>query len=153
MNRWVVTLILAVSIVACIHPGTSAQRYEADGNFSLAMEYQSLAYEMDGREDSAALVRGVELARVGFEERLARCERDKAYEQGHSIVVEWMEFERWIARLRISDLPMRELTERLETWRQRASRDLIGMVDVATEEGRYPRTPKIAPSRLSTGTK
>jgi len=125
-----------LSVVSCVHPSTSAERYQAEGNFSLAMEYKALAYEMDGREDTSALIRGIELARVGFNEQLEGCDNDSAYERGHAIVTEWVEFERWIARLRIPGLPPQDLTKLSEMWRQRAGRELVEEADSSTDEGR-----------------
>ena len=129
------TVCLGLTAAACIHPATSAERYQAAGAFSLAMEYQNLAYEKDGREDASELIRNIELARILFKEKLEALDQEQAFERGHALVVEWVEFERWVSRLRVPGVGQKDLSELLDAWRLKASKALVAAVDASASQG------------------
>ena len=123
-------LICFVAAAAgCIHPATSAERYQAGGSFTLAMEYQNIAFEKEGREDASELIRNIELTRVRFKEKLDGLEKEKGFERAHALMIEWVEFERWIARLRVPGVVAKDLSQLLESWRLKASNSLVAQVD------------------------
>lgn len=135
MKFHLVSFSLALMVSGCVHPATTAERYQAEGQYSLALEYQSLAYELDDRSTAEPLLRAVELARAGFKEGLQSLETLGQFEKGHALVVEWLELERWIARQRIPGLNEPDFGDLSKEWRLKARRSLLEQVDASVSSG------------------
>lgn len=138
MRSLLISFAALFSVASCIHPSTTAELYQANGAFVFAAEYHAVAFEADDRSSSLELVRGIELSRSAFKEKLKKAEADGRYEVGFAVLHAWVEFEEWVARQRIQDLTRQDLGDLEKRWTRLAQQSLIDQVDALVSSGGDP---------------